>query len=282
MLKGSIRLFRIGGIELAVHGTFFILLAYVAWMGWREAIAVHEPGYAGALVNSMYVIVFFACVVLHEFGHAFAARYFGIAVPRILLLPIGGMAQMASIPRKPSREFIVAIAGPAVNLAIIVVLLLFDHFPGEQIRWYMRYFFDLRTTGGVVVELSLTQLLIMMNTLMGCFNLIPVFPMDGGRILRALLATRLPYVTATFVAATIAKVFATSGVILSLFWFREPRYLTALLFGFIFFVGEIEYRSLKRREEEDARWRRVLAELRAASPEPPVTPPSVSDRVTGQ
>jgi hypothetical protein len=98
--------------------------------------------------------------------------------------------------------------------------------------------------------------------------------MDGGRILRAALASRLPYVKATFVAATIAKVLAVVGILLALFWFKPARYQTAILFGFIYFAGQTEYRMVKRREEEDERWRQMLAELHAAHVAPPLLPPN--------
>src|SRR5882757_9155424 len=104
MLSWSIRLFRIFGIQLAVHATFFLLLGYIAWSGWTDAVAQGFPGISGALLNSAYLLIFFVCVVLHELGHALTARRFGVGVPRILLLPIGGMAEFDSIPRKPSRE----------------------------------------------------------------------------------------------------------------------------------------------------------------------------------
>lgn len=269
MLNWSIRLFRVAGIQLAVHSTFLLLLGYMAWEGWTEAVAAHEVGYIGALINSFYIVVFFTCVVLHEFGHALAARWYGIDVPRILLLPIGGMAEFASIPRKPSQEFVIAVAGPAVNFAIIAVLLIFTPFPSEHVGEFFSAFFSRSADPGTEVKMGWWQLLMLMNLLMGCFNLLPVFPMDGGRILRALLATRLPYPQATFAAATVAKMLASVGILLALFWFNPRHYQMAVLFGFIFFAGEAEYRMVQRREKDEQRWRQVLAEYAAASSKPP-------------
>ena len=257
MLNWSIRLFRPFGIQLSVHSTFFILLAYVAWEGWSDAVANQfaHPVY-GVLINVAALAVFFACVVLHELGHALTARHFGVGVPRILLLPIGGMAEFDSIPRKPSQELLIALAGPAVNFAIVAVLLIFVVFPDEQIAVLIRSIFSPSADEGVEIHMGLMQELLAMNLIMGCFNLIPVFPMDGGRVLRALLATRLSYLRATFYAATIAKIFAVLAIIAAL---SHGRIQLTVLFAFIFFAGEMEYRAVKRREQEDERLRQALS-----------------------
>ncbi|MFT3866927.1 MAG: site-2 protease family protein [Nibricoccus sp.] len=276
MLNGSIRLFRVAGIQLSVHNTFFLLLAYYAWDGWQDAGGHGSAGAISALVSASLVLFLFIFVVLHEFGHAFAARHYGIAVPRILLLPIGGMAQMSAIPRNPWQEFVITIAGPAVNFAIVGFMMIFAPFHTEQILAHVRQFLGLKVTPGTDMELAWPQFIMLMNLLMGCFNLIPVFPMDGGRMLRATLASRLPYVKATWIAATIAKVLAVAGVLLALFWFDPARIQLALLFGFIFFAGHSEYKMVQRREAEDAQWRQMLAELHARSlhvAPSPVAPP---------
>ena len=265
MLNWSIRLFRISGIQLEVHSTFFLLLVYVAWEGWQDAIAQHLPGYSGVLVNCAYLFLFFTCVVMHEFGHALTARRFGVGVRRILLLPIGGMAEFDSIPRKPSRELLITLAGPAVNFAIIGVLMIFAPFPTEQIAAYIGSIFGVGADPDVDLHMGALQQIMAMNLVMGCFNMIPVFPMDGGRVLRALLAMKFPYLKATFVAATIAKVLASLGVLLALFWFKPAHIQMAVLFGFILFAGQIEYRALKRREIEEEQWRQQLAQFEAIS-----------------
>jgi Zn-dependent protease len=270
MLKWSLKLFRVFGIQLSVHSTFFLLAGYIAWESWSDAAAEHlaHPVYS-ALINVVALAVFFTCVVLHELGHALTARRFGVGTSRILLMPIGGMAEFDSIPRKPSSELLIALAGPAVNFAIVALLLIFVSFPGEQIGLLVRSFFSASSDGG---EITMTrpQELLTMNIIMGCFNLVPVFPMDGGRVLRAMLATRLSYLRATLYAATIAKVLATTAVIAAV---ASGRWLLAALFAFIFFAGEMEYRGVKRREREDERWRQMLAELEAAA----VTPPPLPD-----
>jgi len=117
MLGWSINLFRVFGIQLAVHASFVLLLVYAGFEGWQD-----DGGWMGVLVSVALTVAFFICVVLHELGHSLTARRFGIQVPRILLMPIGGMAEFASIPRQPSQEFLITIAGPLVNFAIVLIL----------------------------------------------------------------------------------------------------------------------------------------------------------------
>jgi len=257
-------LFRIRGIRLQLHFTFFLLIAYVARNGWVEA------RWSGLIWSVVALLAFFTCVVLHELGHSFTAMRFGIGVRRILLMPIGGMAEFEDIPRQPLREFLITIAGPAVNFVIAGVLWLL--LSGVTVETMERY---------PVVEVA--YVVFQANLAMGCFNLLPAFPMDGGRILRALLAARLPYLRATFWAATVGKTLSGLAVVVALtarWWHlsdspipivarlarwlhlsESPFYMLAVLFSFIFIAGEIEYRAVKRREREDAHWRQVLARL---------------------
>lgn len=255
-------LFRVRGIQLAVHFSFFILLAYVGWEGWQgdpqEDVA---RGWEGMFWNIVMLLAFFTCVVLHELGHSFTAMHFGVGVRRILLMPIGGMAEFDRIPRQPGREFLITLAGPAVNFAIAALLWALVGVPAGWPLGNVEFAADARGFG---------QLLLSWNLLMGCFNLIPVFPMDGGRIFRALLATRLPYLRATFVAATVGKVLAVVAALAAVLYFNRP--LTAALFLFIFFAGEMEYRAVKRGEIDEAQWREVLERLRDLPPaeDPPI------------
>jgi Zn-dependent protease len=250
MLGWSMNLFRVRGILLAVHFSFFLLLAVNAFDGWANF------GWAGLFWNTAALLAFFACVILHELGHSFTAMHFGIGVRRILLMPIGGMAEFESIPREPRREFLITFAGPAVNFAIAGLL------------W-------VALPGGPVDDESLSllgfgHLLMWWNLIMGCFNFLPAFPMDGGRILRAMLATRMTYLRATFWAATIGKILCPVGVAIAVYY-NQP--MLAVLFAFIFVVGEMEYRATRQREIDDAHWRAVLARLYPAEPpaeEPPL------------
>jgi Zn-dependent protease len=248
-------LFRIRGIQLAVHFSFFLLLAYRAQEGWQL------NGWPGLAWYVITLVAFFTCVVLHELGHSFTAMRYGIGVRRILLMPIGGMAEMDDIPRQPSREALITLAGPAVNFVIAGLLwlgLTLAHVSDDSDNGY--------TLAAFADELLLW------NLVMGIFNLLPAFPMDGGRILRALLAVKVPYLRATFWAVTIGKVISGLGAIIAL-WYQIP--MLALLFAFIFFAGEAEYRAVKRREIEDAHWRAVLARTYAFNIPPPSEEPPV-------
>jgi stage IV sporulation protein FB len=154
-----------------------------------------------------FMILLFACVVAHEFGHVFAARYYGIATPDVTLLPIGGLARLERISEEPREEFIIAIAGPLVNVAIAGVLILF---------------FGARLDTGMLTSIESAKIpmvdrLAMVNIFLVLFNLIPAFPMDGGRVLRALLATRMGYLRATEVAAVIGQGFAFALGFIGLF-----------------------------------------------------------------
>ncbi len=258
MLGWSINLFRVRGIQLAVHASFFVLLAWIAYEGWQLA------GWIGVIWSVVTLLTFFTCVVLHELGHSFTAMHFGIGVRRILLMPIGGMAEFEEIPRQPMRELLITLAGPAVNFLIAGIL------------WLV---VGLRTDAEYpATAVGFAQFILHANLVMGCFNFLPVFPMDGGRILRALLASRMPYLKATFWAARIGRTLALAAIAVILFtswipWIERPqdRVLPAILFAFIGVAGEMEYRATRRRDEEDAHWRTVVARLSAApaGTEPP-------------
>ena len=234
-------LFRVRGIQISVHASFLLLFAYVAWEGWSAAAWVGAAWLTGS------VLAVFVCVTLHELGHVAAARYFGVRVPRILLLPIGGMAEMESIPRRPREEIIIALAGPAVNNVIIGILMIFVRFPEGWSPFYL----ELSVAG-------LGRYLVVANVIMGVFNLLPAFPMDGGRVLRALLAMRMTYVGATQVAAGVGKLVAIAG---AGFLIYHGVYMGAALFAFIIFAGERERRAVMRAEQEAEHWLRVRARL---------------------
>jgi Zn-dependent protease len=259
MLRWSMNLFRIRGIQLAVHGSFFLLLAYYAWWGWTHA------GAPGAAWSVAMVLAFFACVVLHELGHSFTAQRFGVNIRRILLMPIGGMAEFDSIPRRPRSELLITLAGPAVNFAIAALLAVFVRFPGGILQW---------DPAGLPLGMGeLGRHLLAANLVMGCFNLIPVFPMDGGRILRALLVMRLPYLDATFWAMSVGKVLALMAAAAAFYIAIEvdqSYYVVVMLFVFILVAGDAEYRHVKRNDAEKAHWGQTM---RRFYREPPLLHP---------
>ena len=233
MLQWSIALFRVFGIRLEVHATFVLLLAYAGWLGAKG-------GATGVASSVCTVILMFVVVVLHELGHALAARRYGIRASRILLLPIGGMAEFDSIPRQPRREILIALAGPAVNYLLAGLLLLFFGWPKL-----------LSETGTPTQWSQVPATLLAVNLIMGLFNLLPAFPMDGGRVLRALLAMRLDYLGATRWAARIGQGIALllSAAAAYESWFGgQNLWLLAVLFLFIAYGAETEYRFVRNRE----------------------------------
>ena len=256
MLRWSINLFKVFGIQLAVHVSFFLLLAYYGYDGWKDG------GVLGLSWNLALIILFFVCVVLHELGHSLTARRFGVRVPRILLLPIGGMAEFDRIPKKPSEELLITAAGPAVNFALVILLL--------PLCW--------RTllSNTEVAEFSSANFLMQLwlgNLFMGTFNLLPVFPMDGGRIFRALLAIKLPYLRATYRAAMVGRVLALVFAAVAAFYFN--RQITCILFLFIFWAGDAEYKHTLRRDEEERYWAEMSRRMKimeSTPTEPPVPP----------
>ncbi len=256
MLAWSINLFRVFGIQLAVHVSFFLLLAYVGYEGWMEAAL------PGLLWSVGLILIFFVCVILHELGHSLTAQRYGVRVSRILLLPIGGMAEFDRIPRNPWQELVITVAGPAVNFVLAGL------------------FFVLSWRGLVNVEevtpnsfASLLDTLWFWNLVMGAFNLLPVFPMDGGRILRALLALKLPYLRATYWAALVSKILAPVFAGVAFFVFDSK--MLGVLFLFILFVGDAEYRLALRRDQEERSWadlarRAPMIKPASAGDEPPL------------
>ncbi len=180
----SFSLGRLFGSELKVHVTFFLLLA---WVGFA---AYSSGGMSAAVENLIFVLALFACVVAHEFGHALMARRFGIKTPDITLLPIGGLARLERMPENPIQEVWVALAGPAVNIVIWIILIAF----GAGMPFETMTQIDSTAPG-------LLNWLAYVNLLLAVFNMIPAFPMDGGRVFRALLCLKMDRVKATRVAA---------------------------------------------------------------------------------
>jgi Zn-dependent protease/predicted transcriptional regulator len=200
--SGSIRLFNIRGITLRVHFTFPLILVWAALQFGLFA----GLGTSGAIFGILVTLLLFVIVVLHELGHSVVAQHYGIPVKDIVLLPIGGVAQMSRIPEEPVQEFFIAIAGPLVNFALAGLMILanlaFGLGGGLSNPLALLYGF------GAISVASIFNYLFVANLFLGLFNLLPAFPMDGGRILRALLATRLNYVRATDIAAVVGKLMA--------------------------------------------------------------------------
>ena len=188
-MRWSIANARVAGIKVYAHVTFIIFLAWIALAGyWRG-------GLAAAFWSTVFMVLLFGIVVLHELGHALTARYFGIRTREIILLPIGGIARLERIPRKPIQEFWVALAGPAVNVVLAALLYGVILLRQVAVDWRADAF----------LQSPLLVQLFWVNVILALFNLLPAFPMDGGRILRSLLAMRLDYVRATQMAAAVGQ-----------------------------------------------------------------------------
>jgi len=199
-MRWAIRMGRIAGIEVRIHLTFFLLLA------WLGVVDYQQGGSSAAVHGVLLTCLVFLCVLLHEFGHAMAARYYGIRTPDITLFPFGGVARIERMPDKPSEEMVIALAGPLVNVVIAGVL------------WIILLGFK-SPTEDTAMELLLTLpgQLLWINMVLLLFNMLPAFPMDGGRVLRALLALRMEHGRATQIAARIGQVLAVGLGFIGLF-----------------------------------------------------------------
>ena len=189
-MRWSWKLGKIAGIDLYIHATFLLIVGWVALSHWMQGQTL-----AATITGVAFVLALFGCVILHELGHALAARRYNIKTRDITLLPIGGLARLERMPEDPKQELWVALAGPAVNVVIAAALFL----------W-------LASTNSLVpVERlsvgagSFLERLMVVNLFLVVFNMLPAFPMDGGRVVRALLATRLEYTRATSIAASLGQ-----------------------------------------------------------------------------
>lgn len=222
-MKWSWKIGTFAGIGVYVHATFLLLIAWVALLHWREGDEL-----AGILEGIFFVLAIFGCIVLHEFGHALTARRYGIKTRDITLLPIGGLARLERMPEDPKQELFVALAGPAVNVVIaailFVLLQLFGRaFPPTRLENWEWFYLG---AGSFIYNLMVVNIFLVI------FNMIPAFPMDGGRVLRGLLGTRMNYVKATNIAAGIGQAIAFVFGFIGLFG-QNPFLVFIALFVYI-------------------------------------------------
>ncbi len=246
MWNWSYSIGRVAGINIKIHVTFFLILLFgaVQWGGLSSV--------AAAAFGVLIMLLLFVCVTLHELGHSLAARAFGIKVNDIVLSPLGGVAFLTRLPEKPLHELIIAAAGPLVNVAIAVALLVAGALAGVGPE-------SVTGMASAIRQPSLSTLwlwLILANVSLVLFNLIPAFPLDGGRIFRALLALVIGNVRATRVAAMVGQFMALSLGLLALF---GGNFLLLAVAVFIFFAAA----------QENAY---VRAQARQAAAPTPVTP----------
>lgn len=233
-MNWSFRIFRVAGIDVKIHFTFLLLLAFLG------LDAFGSGGWIAAILQVAFVSLLFLCVLLHEFGHAFAARAYGIQTPDIILLPIGGVARLARMPSNPVQEFVIAVAGPMMNVGIAL---------GLWLALGMPSLLGATPQPESVAGLLAGELLWVNKILIG-FNLIPAFPMDGGRVLRAMLALRLGHVRATAIAARVGQVIAVGFLVVGVFGipgYYEPSFFLVFIAMFVFMGArqEAEYAKLR-------------------------------------
>ncbi len=228
----SFRIFGLFGIPIRIHGTLIAFLPLLALL---------VSGFASAdryLIELFNLIVIFGFVLLHELGHALTARRLDVAVRDITLLPVGGIAALANVPRDPRTEFLIVLAGPAVNLFSAAICALAFALANPY------------------YNLDFVMFLIKVNLFLCAFNLIPCFPMDGGRLLRALLALRLDYGAATRAAARIGQGLAAALCAAGAF-LGFP--MVCVIAVFVFYLAEVELRSVQEPAREPERTRSSAA-----------------------
>ena len=197
----SYKLFSVRGIDVRVHVTFIFILLWASYF-WGTTV---DSTTRGVVFGIAATLLLFTCVVLHELGHSVQAQAFGIKVMDITLLPIGGLARLEEMPENPKQEFRIAVAGPVVNVVIAIILAIVAAITIPEALTSPTTLIDNLDQG---TWQALLSYLLFANVWLVLFNLIPAFPMDGGRILRSVLAMRLPYQRATRIAATVAQVMA--------------------------------------------------------------------------
>ena len=252
-MKWSFKLGRILGIDVFLHVTFLLLLAFIGVVQWLQSQNI-----AAALAGVAFFACLFLCVLLHEFGHALAARQYGIATRDITLLPIGGVARLERMPEKPAQELVVALAGPLVNVVIAAGLVAGLVLTGKWQPW----------SGLSVFQGSFVERLILVNVFLVLFNLLPAFPMDGGRVLRSLLAMRMNYARATGIAAAIGKgmavLFGFAGL------FGNPMLLLIALFVWIGATQEASAVEMRSSFDGVRVREAMLTDFRTLSPQDPL------------
>ena len=226
-MSWTITIGRVAGTEVKVHLTFFILVAFWAMQGYQQG------GNAGAWLAALFLLALFACVLLHEFGHILMARHFGVRTPDVILLPIGGVARLERIPDEPKQELLIALAGPAVTLAIVVILYILVALSGHA-----------PALGGLEPGTFGLETLMRVNLYLLLFNLFPAFPMDGGRVLRALLASRLGLVAGTRIAARLGQ---ASAVVAGLYGLTAGLPMLLLISLFVFLGAGVEAAAVETR-----------------------------------
>ncbi len=258
-MRGSLRIAKIFGIPVQVHWSFTLLFLFVIYVGKSR-----DASWTNIAMFGLFIIALFTCVLLHEFGHALSARYYGVQTKDITILPIGGVARLDHLPEKPFQEFVVAIAGPAVNVVIYAILAAFLYFTHSLQFSFTELLADDSNEMIVDPVIGFLATLMQANLMLVVFNMIPAFPMDGGRVLRALLSMPLGRVLATKIAAFLGQSIAVGFLIYAFLpaiidflpenetfeawhewvdWSFQP--VLMLISGFVFVAARTEFKQVK-------------------------------------
>jgi len=231
---GSFKIGRAFGIDVKVHWTFFLLLAFFGFTVYQRS-----GSFSSALVTVGIIVALFFCVLLHEYGHSLVAQRLGIELADITLLPIGGLARFKTLPERPWDEVKIAVAGPLVNVVLAPIFFGIALLLGDNLMTPANILEGVQSAGQVFAYLGF------INVALVVFNLIPAFPMDGGRVLRGLLATRLGPVRATDISSAVGQFFAAAFFLIGLL---SGNFLLALIAVFIFFGAGGEAQMVRQRE----------------------------------
>jgi Zn-dependent protease len=226
-MSASLNLGRYAGIKVQIHWTFWLLFLFIGFM-----VFTGDGTLTDLFWNFLFIFALFFCVVLHEYGHALAARRYGIGTRSITLLPIGGVASLKDMPEDPKQEFVIAIAGPLVN--VVIALLLYLIVPVEDFLIDDPEQLEEQLAG--ISASNFLFYLFVVNVVLVLFNMLPAFPMDGGRVFRALLSTRMSRVQATRAATALGKFMALVFFLLGLF----GNIILAIIAVFIYFGAHSE------------------------------------------
>jgi stage IV sporulation protein FB len=234
-MGGAFKIGRVAGIDLKVHWTFFLLLAFFALIGYQTSGSL-----LGALTATAMIVALFLCVLLHEFGHSLVAQRLGIRIHSITLLPLGGVSNLESLPEKPADEVGITLAGPLVNVVLAPIFFGVGLLFGAVPRLPAELFTGVGSVGQFFFYLGYV------NVVLAVFNLLPAFPLDGGRVLRALLATRLGAPRATDISSAVGKLFAVAFFFIGLL---SGNLLLALVAVFIYFGASGEAQMVRQQEK---------------------------------
>lgn len=190
---------------------------------------------------SLFIVALFFCVILHEFGHALTARRYGVETFDVIISPIGGLARLKSLPDKPLYEFVIAIAGPLVNVVIAsiigaIIYFVYNQNPLDVQENFVR----------IHIFSEFLKHIFLINVALFIFNLLPAFPMDGGRVLRSLLSMKMSRVKATLIASTIGQIMAIGFVIMA---FIDHHLILGFVGIFIFTMARAEYKQVKLQDK---------------------------------